>query len=483
MTESEMKAQQRANNSLERDRLWALGSLLYGTSNTKRGRLYQEFGYPIHLSFDDFYRTYRRNAVAGAAVKRMVDGCWEDLPEIYEGSKAKKATQQTAWDKRINKLLKRHWQQVKGADRRNLVGRYSALLLQIKDNLKWDQPVDITVAGQLKEHALVRLIPVWEAQLDPVSWDEDANSETFGQPTLYSYTELPVGAQNDGRPGRVINVHPDRVVILAEGSDDGNLFSGTSLLEEGFNKLLDIEKVSGGASEGFLKNASRQLNFNFSDKTNFSALARALGVKEDQLADAMDNQVRRLNENLDAANIMQAGDASVLSVAAADPEPTWRTALSEFCSTVPIPVKVLVGMQTGERASTEDMKDWAKTRKARREGFLTDIITEIVTRFWTLGIIDSPASGEITVEWSDLLAPSEADKIDNMGKMADVAVKSANAFGRSALTENEIREAGGLQPDPTLDNEGDQNGNQPDRPDPLNPESKTPQPGDTPQQS
>jgi hypothetical protein len=40
--------------------------LFNGTSNTKRQRLYQEFGYPLHLTFDDFYRAYRRNAVAGA---------------------------------------------------------------------------------------------------------------------------------------------------------------------------------------------------------------------------------------------------------------------------------------------------------------------------------------------------------------------------------------------------------------------------------
>ncbi|MDH8281630.1 DUF1073 domain-containing protein, partial [Klebsiella pneumoniae] len=77
------------------------------------------------------------------------------------------------------------------------------------------------------------------------------------------------------RPSRIINVHPDRVIILAEGSDDGSMTSGRSMLEEGFNKLLDLEKVSGGGAEGFLKNASRQLNFNFSSKTNFAQLARA----------------------------------------------------------------------------------------------------------------------------------------------------------------------------------------------------------------
>ena len=486
MNESEMKAQQRANNSLEKERARALSGLFYGTSNTKRERLYQEFGYPVHLTFDDFYRTYRRNAVAGAAVKRMIDGCWEELPEIYEGDESKKATEQSPWDKRINKLLKGCWQQIKGADRRNLVGRYSALLLQLNDSKLWRDPVDTGVVQRQKERALVKLIPVWEAQLDPIQWDSDENSPTFGQPTMYAYTELPVGNRNDARPGRVINVHPDRVIILAEGSDDGNLYSGTSLLEEGFNKLLDIEKTSGGASEGFLKNASRQLNYNFSEKTNFAALAKAFGVPETQLADALDEQVRRLNNSTDSASFMQAGTADVLSVAAADPEPTWRTALSEFCATVPIPVKVLVGMQTGERASTEDMKDWAKTRKSRREGFLTDTITEIVERFWTLGVIDPPASGEITVEWSDLLAPSDAEKIANMSAMSDVAVKTTNAFGRSAIKENEVREAGDLQPDPALDIDEVPNGNQPAnpaRPDPLNPGEKTAQPGNTTQQN
>ena len=335
------------------------------------------------------------------------------------------------------------------------------------------------MVGRLQERALVRLVPVWEAQLDPVSYNEDQNSENYGAVSMYSFTEIPVQQQRSGQPGRIINVHPDRVIILAEGSDDGRLDSGESLLEEGFNKLLDLEKVSGGAAEGFLKNASRQLNFNFSAKTSFAQLARALGVSEAQLSEGMDDQVRRLNDSTDSAVIMQEGDTSVLSVAVADPEPTWRTALSEFCATVPIPVKELIGMQTGERASAEDAKGWARTRMSRRNGFLTDVITEVVTRFWTLGVIP-PASGEeVTVGWSDLLAPSQAERIANMDKLADVAVKSTNAFGRSAIEENEIRAAGELQPLPELDDEVPPDGNKP-KPDPLaDPESEAEKSGDT----
>lgn len=465
MNESQMKSEQRAANSQYKDRAGNLSLLLSGTSNTKRERLYQEFGYPVELCFEDFYRAYRRNAIAGAAVKRMLD-CWEDFPEVYEGDKTKDATEQTDWDKRIAKLLKRCWKQIRGADRRNLVGRYSALLIQLKDDGKWNEPVNTGKVTLLKEKALVRLIPAWEAQIEPIEWEVDEQSENFGQPKMYSFIELPVHGQRDAKPGRIINVHPDRVLILAEGADDDNLGSGASLLEAGFNSLLDIEKVSGGSSEGFLKNASRQLNYNFSEKTNFSALAKALGVPDNQLADALDDQARRLNNNTDAASFMQAGTAEVLSVTAADPEPTWRTALSAFCSTVPIPVKVLIGQITGERSSTEDNKDWARTRMTRRNGFLADTITEIVTRFWTIGIIDRPVSDEITVEWSDLLAPSEAEKIANMDKKADVAVKTQNAFGRSAVTENEVRAAGEMQAIPEFDSGGD-DGNKQNRPDPL----------------
>lgn len=450
MTKDEWAVNQRLAQRMGADRMNNLALRFYGTSNTKRRRLYEEFGYPDEVGFDDFYRAYKRNAVARAAVRRMVDNCWQDTPKIYEGEeKRDKAKKDTAWDKQTNKFFKKLWKQIKGADRRNLVGNYSALLIQLKDGKPWSEEVDKATVKRLGDKALVRLIPVWEAQLDVSAWDDNPESETFGLPKMYSFTEMSVGS-DVGRPARIVQVHPSRVFILSEGADDGSL-DGESMLEGGFNKLLDAEKVSGGSAEGYLKNASRQINFNFSEKTNFSQLAKALGVTEGNLGDAMDDQVKRLNSSTDSAVIMQAGDASVLAVAAADPEPTWRTIINEFCATIPIPVKILIGMQTGERASTEDMKDWAKTGNARRNGFLSDVVEGIVRWFIALELLAPPANDELYVEWSDLLAPGDAEKLDAMSKMADIADKTQKAFGRSAVSENEVREAGGLEPDPELD--------------------------------
>ncbi|CAK6492599.1 hypothetical protein PANNVG_01643 [Pantoea sp. Nvir] len=188
-----------------------------------------------------------------------------------------------------------------------MVDRYSALLIQLRDSGRWSGPANKTVIGRTADKALVKLIPVWESQLDVSEWDNDPDSESFGQPKMYCFTELLVEGQQGGAPAQQISIHSDRVIILAEGADDGLITSGVPLLRPGYNKLLVIEKVSGGSSEGFLKNASRQLNFAFSEKTDFRALAAALGVADGDLADALNEQVVRLNQSTDAATFMQAG--------------------------------------------------------------------------------------------------------------------------------------------------------------------------------
>lgn len=420
--------------------------------NTKRDRIYEEFGYPRNLTFDHFYNMYERNSIAGAAVDRMVNGCWEDYPEIFEGDKEKDAKGVTNWDRRTAKILKKCFPVIKEADKRGLIGRYSAMLIQVKDNKEWHEEIDKNTLKLAKEYGLVRLIPVWEAQLDVIEWDDDPNSEDYGYPKMYRYMNLPVG-EDTSAPSRELKVHPDRIIIFCERAPDGLLTNGYSILKKGFNDALDMEKTSGGAAEGFLKNASRQLNFNFSKEASLDQIAKLYGVELDELANAVDKQVRELNNNTDSSVIMQDGNVSVLSVASADPSSTFNTSLSKFASSIPMPVKVLIGQITGERASTEDNKDWAKTRMSRRNGFLTSVIENFITRLWKIGIIDAPKNEEITVSWSDLLAPSYAEKLENANKLAEVAAKTTNALGTSVIKANEIRAAAELPTLPELEDD------------------------------
>lgn len=415
--------------------------------NTKRTKLWDEFGYPETVNFDNYYRAYERNAVAHAAVHKLLDSCWTDNPTIIDGTKKKEAEETTDWEESTTKLLSKHWAKLKDADRRNLVGRYSAVLLQIKDGREWYQSVDKNIVKALGHKALVKLIPAWEAQIKPGNFDIDTQSDSYGQPVSYSFNEQPVG--DDGTYGivRSVTVHPDRVIILCEGSEDENMLAGVPLLRAGFNKLLDIEKTSGGSAEGFLKNASRQLGIEFSKETNIDALIKqAKDEGFDKLGDAMNDKIRRMNSGTDSALVMQAGQASVLSVAAADPTPTWTAAANEFSASIQCPFTIQFGQQTGRLASDEDKNEWAKRCNGRRWGFLTDYITRVIERFWALGIIEPPTNGEVSLVWSDLLAPSEKEKIANMQAMADVAQKTQQAYGTPAVDANEVRAVGELEP-------------------------------------
>ena len=60
------------NQSLSRQRL-AYGGMPNLSGNTKRDRIYEEFGYPKELNFSHFYNMYERNAIASASVDRLID--------------------------------------------------------------------------------------------------------------------------------------------------------------------------------------------------------------------------------------------------------------------------------------------------------------------------------------------------------------------------------------------------------------------------
>ncbi|WP_230118367.1 DUF1073 domain-containing protein [Serratia marcescens] len=415
--------------------------------NTKRTKLWDEFGYPEQVDFDGYYRAYERNAVAHAAVHILLDSCWVDNPTIIDGEEGKESTETTSWEKQATKLLKKHWTKIKDADRRNLVGRYSALLIQFKDGGEWKDSVNTTTVKSLGEKAVIRLIPAWESQVVPGTYVTDMQNERYGQPEFYYFNEQPVGDDKTYGPTRSVQVHPDRIIIICEGSEDENMLSGVPFLRAGYNKLLDLEKISGGSAEGFLKNASRQLGIAFDKDTDMATLKKAAvdaGFKD--LGEALNDKITRMNRGTDAALVMQAGAPSVLSVAAADPSPSWTVAANEFSASIQSPFTIQFGQQTGRLASDEDKTAWAKRCNGRRWGHQTTLVTVVIERFWTFGVIPPPKSGEVTLAWSDLLAPSEKEKIANMQALADVAQKTQQAFGTSAVDVNEIRSAGELEP-------------------------------------
>ncbi|KZP58963.1 hypothetical protein A3462_18740 [Enterobacter bugandensis] len=394
--------------------------------DNKRHSAWCEYGFPEQVTYENLYALYRRGGIAHGAVEKLVGKCWQTNPEIIEGDDADESKDETAWEKKTKKVFtKRLWRAFAEADRRRLVGRYAGILLHINDSRAWDQPV---VRGK----SLKKVTIAWAGSLTVSEWVTDQKSADYGQPKQWKYVEsLPNGGTNQRF------VHPDRVFILGDYSNDAIGF-----LEPGYNACVSLEKVEGGSGESFLKNAARQLNVNFEKEIDFNNLASLYGVSIDELQDKFNEVAGEMNRGNDVLMTTQGATVAPLVTAVADPSATYNVNLQTFAASVDEPVKILVGMQTGERASTEDQK-YMNARCQSRRGDLSFEIEDFSDKLIDLKIID--AVSEKTVIWDDLNEQTGTEKLANAKTMAEINQTFQGSGENPAFSREEIRTAAGYE--------------------------------------
>lgn len=393
---------------------------------------YRDFGWPENVTFRQFFDAYCRNSVARAAVDKTIAKTWQDFPFLLENEEEHDETSLEA-DIRQRFADLRLWQRFAEADRRALVGSYAAVILRFADSRRFNEPVE-TVPGGLD--GLVEVIPAWEGQLAVAAWDTDETSETYGQPAMFSFNEAQVGGAHNKT--RQFELHPDRVIVW---SKDGTLH-GRSFLEPGYNDLLTLEKISGAGGEGFWKNAKAAPVLEVDKEANLAQMAKAMGVPEDEIADVMDEQVDAFQKGFDKLLMLQGMEAKTLSVNLPSPEHFHGVALQSFCASVNMPTKILVGMQSGERASTEDAREWGQTNMSRRSDTVVPNIMEFVNRMERVGVLPE---NDWFLSWADLTEPTKAEKIERADKMAGVNFKMRD-FQEVVFTPEEIRATVDMEP-------------------------------------
>ena len=395
--------------------------------DAKRPHAWFEYGWPTEVDHNMLYWLYRRTGLGHGAVNKLYGECWSTDPWIIQGEEKEESTAETPWEKSIKEeLTARVWAAFAEADKRRLACRYSALMLHINDGKAWNEPV---VRGK----KLVKATPAWQSAVEPFKWDENENSPTYGQVIEWTYRE----ANQGRRAGRRVKVHPDRVFILGDYSDDAIGF-----LESAYNNAVSIEKVEGGSGESFLKNAARQLAVNFDKEIDFRALASAYGLDDNDIHTVLNEAARDINSASDLLMITQGATVTPLVSNTPDPQSTYNVNLQSFCAAIDMPSRVLIGNQQGERASTEDNRYFKARCQRRRVRELSPEIEDFVDHLANIGVIKH--INKKTVMWDDLNAHTDAEKLDTAVKMTQVNQGSL-AIGEPVFDTDEIRSAAGYE--------------------------------------
>jgi hypothetical protein len=407
----------------------------FSQGDTKRLAPYKDYGFPEHPTFYDYYEQYRRNGYARAGVQRAIEKCWQDIPWLLE---SEDVHHETTAERQVADMLERtqFWSKLKEADEKSRVGEYAGIILRFADDKLHNQPVD-RVPGGLD--GLVEIIPVYQAQLKPSDWITDERSPDYGKVKMYQFQESAVWEGEDAhRMARSFDVHPDRVHIW---SRDGSVF-GESVLMAGLNDLITLQKIIGAGGEGFWKNAKSSPHLQIDPETSMQSLAESLGVSTvDEVADAIGDQIDDWQRGFDNMLLTKGIESKSMNVTLPDPEQFIAGPLQSFTASVNTPLKILVGNQTGERASTEDQNDWNQTNAARRIGYIIPNIRRLVDRLVRVKVLPDV---DWFVDWSDLTESSLEAKVGRVSKMAEINQKM---LGRDVVfTSTELREVIGMEP-------------------------------------
>jgi hypothetical protein len=403
---------------------WAYGA------NVKHD-YHRDYGWPETLGFDQFYRMYSRSGLAAAGVDKTIAKTWQTMPALWESEKPAESVTEAAIRKHFTR--KKIWRALMDCDRRSLVGCYSGAIILLRDGKRLEEPVDGAPKGI---ENIVGIIPAWEGQLTAVEWDQDTASDTYGEPSFWQFDEQAVGDPSATGKSQV-RIHRDRVLIW---SDDGTV-NGQSALEPGFNDLTDAEKIKGAGGEGFWKSSRGAPIIEAPKGVSPQDVQRSLGVGTPAEAiDKLNETVDDFQSGFDKALMLGAFTVSPLNIALPQPKEFWELAAQGFAASISIPVKVLIGNVTGERASTEDANEWAQTCMSRRENRVLPILYDFIERMVEWGVLERK---DWTIGWDSLQEASPDSKLDRAAKMATI---NSTLKDEPAFLPDEIREAAGFKP-------------------------------------
>lgn len=418
-----------------------------GTSHNGNRNYYDVLGYPEQdtLSFEDYWSWYDRNPIAGDIVKKPVFYSWKNNPTITEDEDEKT---NTSFEKDIKNIREntKLFHYMKRADKISGIGQFGILVIGTSKG-KLHEPLEDSQLNGPEDILYVK--PYHQGSVDIEEYYDDVTNKKFGDPKFYKVEiEYPDTGQTETK-----TVHETRVIHIAENKDESDVI-GRPRLKRAYNNLIDLLKVVGSGAETFWLNARNPKQFQPKDDYEFGP-----NEKED-----VEEEIEKFYHDLSRWIKTQGIEINELSNEIADPSGNFETIIKMLAAAANMPIRILVGNEAGELASSQDERNWLSYIENRRE---THVNPEIIEPFidWGIkkGAISEPKDN-YDINWPNLFQLDANEKseilknvsksLQNMSPSGDVSVllEDTNTvlniieeytdlnFDREELEVNEVEE-------------------------------------------
>jgi hypothetical protein len=415
--------------------------------------MYNVFGYPLNPTVNDLLQKYERQDIAQRIVDKPAEGIWTDPPEILVEEGQGNTGFNNTWSELAERLDL--WTTLFQVDRLCAFKEFSAVLLGLPGES--ESPAQARGPDDL---VYVRAYGLDAIMID--SYNKDYNSPRFGMPEFYRLST--VGDRNF-LAGNSLRVHHSRIVHVVDKPLMGSTTS-VPRLQVLYNVLDDVLKTAGGSAEAFWLTANRGLQADIDPEMELDE-----GDAND-LADELEEYQHQLRRVIRTRGVK----ITSLGSDVADPTGVFRVSIALISAATGIPQRILIGAEAGQLASEQDRANWATFIDARRRYFAQPwVLRPLIHQLQTIGVLRK-ISGKLAVltyKWPEAfkMSPLERGQTSAQWARAVINMSKRNEKGDPIVSDEECREALGLQRDPIA---GD---TFPEMPEPVNP--ATPGGGDT----
>lgn len=365
--------------------------------------MYQALGYPeSDPQFKDYLGRYLRQDIANAVISRPVSATWLGALEVLEAKRSQDTSFEDGW-KNLNKKfgLKQKFARL---DKLTGIGEYGVLVFGL-DDVQSTQ--DLVKPVRTGKRILKYVKPFSSESAKIATYEQDPKNERYGLPTTY---DISVSDATGGLS--VLRVHYTRVLHILDDALESDI-KGEPRLKKIYNRLMDLDKVLGGAGEMFWRGARPGFQGKIDKDFQLSK------EQESALLDQIDEYEHHLRRFL----LQEGVEWSALQSQVSSPANHFGIIMQAISSAMGIPLRILMGSERGELASTQDTEEWLAYIQTRRDEFAEiSIVRPFIDRCIELKILPEPSTGDYSVKWSDLYAISERARVD-IGKARANAIR------------------------------------------------------------